>query len=285
MYLVDEVYDGDGPRELELVEKFTVRVVAGREGADSDLLGAFVSKYSLCQHVEELQILWSSVSPAPAPSSFVYAHTHSRVLIIPAPDAASNLGSSIFASTISNGSGSIPTPVTEAILLLDLRAQVDCLDLAFAHSVWRSSRQTLVGFFPWLHRHTKTTEGWKVYDWWYVWWNQTYSLLHPAGLFVEKGLLSRLGEHAGFKELMSKSPECFEFALSVLSAKEKSTSAPIWVNVPASCPGCFATLPSIQRASSREQCLGALAAAFQVDRLPYSIHKSSKAKSFLFWSS
>ena len=290
MYMVDEVYDGDGPRELEVVEKFTIRVAA--DGASSTALGKFVSKYSLCQHVEEVQILWVSAEPAPTPTSFVYAHTHSRVTIQAFPPSAGGAttqgrehraAAAMFPPTTT--SSTLPTVSTEAVLLLDLHAQVDCLDLAFAHGVWRSSRQTLIGLFPWLHQRTKSPSiSYQVYDWKWVWWNQAYSLMHPAGVFPHKGLLERLGEHAGARNLISKKPECFEFALSVLSAKEKPASAPIWANVPARCDSCFGTLSGRGSTTSRGECLTALAAALQIEELPYSVHKSSRANTFLTWS-
>lgn len=293
MYFIDEIYDGATLRELELVEKYTIRVVGSSGLEAEEALGKFVSKYSLCQQVEEVQILWSgSAETAPKENSFVYPHTHSRVTITGVTVALGEAERAALIMTAAPAALRTAT-ATEAILLLDLRAQVECHDLAFAHSVWRSSRQALVGFSPWLHRQVNPTGRgeagdaggqYAVYDWKFVWWNQAYSLMHAAALFVEKGLLDKLAEHAGVREVLQKKPECFEFALSVLSAKEKPRSAPMWVNVPARCPSCYDS-QRLERPDARGQCLAALASAVAVGPLPYSTHKTSRANTFWLWSS
>jgi hypothetical protein len=80
LYAVEEVYMGDKLRELTIDEMFTIRV---QEPTDFSLLKRFVEKYSLCQHVYEIQIQWRSTNTPPVPpmdNHFTFAHTHSRVV-------------------------------------------------------------------------------------------------------------------------------------------------------------------------------------------------------------
>ena len=76
LYLVDEVLEGTGPRELTLREKVTIRVVAPNKLED---LTKFVLEYSVCQPVYEIQIIWLSKEAPPSNSHFKYPHTHSKV--------------------------------------------------------------------------------------------------------------------------------------------------------------------------------------------------------------
>jgi len=285
LYLVDEVYDGDGPRELELVEKLTIRVVASQA---SSSLSEFVSKYSLCQCVEEVQILWTGTEPPPSPTSFVYAHTHSRVTFsqVVAPAVHASRGTTTAAQILAQPSS--PT-ATESVLLLDVSVKVDCVDIQFAHSVWRSSASssppssssssTLVGFFPLVHQ--KKAQKYSVFDWKYVWWNGAYSLMHADGVLVHKALIERLGKDASLVQFLAQRPECYEFALAALAVKERPLGPPMWVNVPAA--GVRTPASSIS-ATVRGDCLDSLANMLAIENFPYSTHKSSRANSFLFWS-
>lgn len=76
LYIIDEVFDVGGPRELTLVEKITIRVVAPQRLTD---IQKFVLTYSVCPVVEEIQVVWNQPLPYPKDSSFKYAHTHSKV--------------------------------------------------------------------------------------------------------------------------------------------------------------------------------------------------------------
>jgi hypothetical protein len=290
LYLVDEVYDGEGPRELELAEKLTIRVVAAQA---STSLSEFVSKYSLCQCVEEVQILWTGAESPPSPTSFVYAHTHSRVSFsqVVAPAVHASRGTTAAAQILSQPSS--PT-MTESVLLLDGSVKLDCVDIQFAHSVWRSSAtttspssppssnsrsSTLVGFFPLVHQ--KKAQKYSVFDWKYVWWNGAYSLMHADGVLVHKALIERLGKDASLVQFLAQRPECYEFALTALAVKERPLGPPVWVNVPAA--GVRAPASSIS-ATVRGDCLDSLANMLAIENFPYSTHKSSRANSFLFWS-
>lgn len=271
MYLVDEVYDGDGPRELELAEKFTIRVYFA--GDAHKVLSRFVSTYSLCQGVEELQVIWNDKKNAmPSPSDFVYAHTHSRVSFHTTAEQHS--------ATVLSQAG-VATVATEAVLLLDVGVEAECADLSFAHSVWRSGKGTLVGFFPRLHRKDPDTRQYTYYGWLHVWWNGVYSVLLPKGLFVSKALLQKLGALTELSAALQLRPECADVALSAFAAAENGRP-PIWANVP------MRLAPAIRESANSlavgAGCLAALTAALKVERLPYSRHKSSRASSFVFWS-
>lgn len=135
LYLVDEVLEGTGPRELSIKEKLTIRVVAPRKLDD---LNAFILEYSVCQPVQEIQVIWLHPQARPADSYFKYPHTHSKVTFL------ENYGKGAWDSM----HGDAATAETESVLLVDPDVYISCSDIAFAQSVWRSSVNALVGFFP-----------------------------------------------------------------------------------------------------------------------------------------
>ena len=180
LYLVDEVLDSSGPKELTIEEKFTIRVMAPKS---KSAMGEFVAKYSICPAVEEIQIIWGHADKDPPDaSSYVYDKTHSTVIYeIPTspgrstPPTQTQRASQDWHPTSYAASAMVKT---NAVLLLDADVLVSCADLAFAHSVWRSGQNALVGFFPRLHQsvNQKGTE-FKYYGWSHVWWNQVYVLM------------------------------------------------------------------------------------------------------------
>ena len=77
LYLLDETYDIRGPKELQLIEKLTIRVY---EPVDVKDLNKFVLHYSICPCVHEIQVIWHSTNKeAPQHDSFKYTTTHSKV--------------------------------------------------------------------------------------------------------------------------------------------------------------------------------------------------------------
>lgn len=83
LYLVDETLDGDGLRELDITEKFTLRVHAP---VKLDDLKEFVKEYTICKPVQHIQILWDKPhTPPPSEKSFTYLHTHSKVTVYQSP--------------------------------------------------------------------------------------------------------------------------------------------------------------------------------------------------------
>lgn len=135
LYLVDEVLEGSGPRELSVKEKLTIRVIAPRKVED---LTAFVLEYSVCQPVYEIQVIWLHEQAPPPDSHFKYPHTHSKLTFF------EYHGMSAWDSL----HGDLSTAETESVMLIDPDVFISCSDIAFAQSVWRSSVNAVVGFFP-----------------------------------------------------------------------------------------------------------------------------------------
>lgn len=79
LYIVDEVLQGNKLREYTMKEKVTIRVVAPRQNED---LSKFVLEHSICQAVQEIQIIWPYQHVRPLDSFFKYPHTHSKVTFI-----------------------------------------------------------------------------------------------------------------------------------------------------------------------------------------------------------
>jgi hypothetical protein len=76
LYIIDEVLDVGGPRELSLRERTTIRIISPLKFSD---LNHFVLTYSVCPVVKEIQVVWSHSEPYPLGSSFKFEHTHSKV--------------------------------------------------------------------------------------------------------------------------------------------------------------------------------------------------------------
>jgi hypothetical protein len=76
LYIIDEVLDVSGPRELMLRERVTIRVLSPSKFSD---LNHFILTYSVCPVVKEIQIVWSHTEPYPSNSIFKFEHTHSKV--------------------------------------------------------------------------------------------------------------------------------------------------------------------------------------------------------------
>jgi hypothetical protein len=79
LYIVDEVLQGTRLREYTLKEKLTIRVVAPRKLED---LNKFVLEHSICQAVQEIQLIWPHQQARPPDSYFKYPHTHSKVTFL-----------------------------------------------------------------------------------------------------------------------------------------------------------------------------------------------------------
>lgn len=78
LYLVDEVYEVNGLRELTQSEKFTIRTIAP---SSTTALKDFIAKYSVCQSVAEIHIVWGhSKEEPPKATDFIYPKTHGPVL-------------------------------------------------------------------------------------------------------------------------------------------------------------------------------------------------------------
>ena len=313
LYLVDEVHDVSGLRELELAEKLTIRVVAPRE---ESALQDFVSKYSICPVVEEIQITWGHTSnKPPSAKSFTYSKTHSTVVFDELVGDDSGWPRPHYAS-------SLPSR-TEAVMLLDADVLIDCDDLKFVQSVWRSGRETMVGVLPRIHMKWEYKDGsptkYTYHGWSRVWWNSAYSLMLSGAAMIHRDILKQTKDCEELVKVLKQNPECHNVALSMwMSSKHrnpvkdddgvpeskvggdsKAIHPPMWTQVP------VRRRPSSARAVSAHideesqrlwenrggesprattcQCLTTLAASLQIDDLPYVRSKAVVAKKKLFW--
>lgn len=240
LYLVDEVLSGDLLRELSLSDKFTIRL-----GSTKTMKGLseFIGHYSICPSVHEIQIIWHSSFPLPDERDFQFTKTHSKVTFVDY-------------KAYSEGQRGINTdhPIdTDSLLLLDADVFVACRDLRFAHSVWRSSRDSLVGFFP---RTVKRVEGSSNGNgngidsdgdggnpnaanpnpFHYggissVAWHMDYNLLLPAGVIMAVHYITTLEASTTMHQLTEMNPQCSDMTVS-LWATHKGAAGPIWVDVP-----------------------------------------------------
>jgi hypothetical protein len=308
LYLVDEVYEANSLRELTLEEKFTIRVVAPRN--NDGQLQNFVGKYSICQSVEEIQVVWGhTAEPPPAATSFTYTKTHCPV-VFDVIDAELEWPPIHYGST---NPKYIKTR-TEGIFLMEVDMEMRCEDLSFVHSVWRSGRESLVGVLPRVHVKDPVTAQYTYHSWHHVWWNRVYSLVLSGGVMAHNAVLQQtFNPDQPLQKLLAKHPECYNVGLTMWAAsahkrplsgegrgsgKEGVRRPVVWAQVPVTRNGGAASAHmdvhakkeadkrvangGKKRATSCE-CLTMLAADLGIDEVPYSRSKAVVAKKKLWW--
>ena len=203
--------------QLDLEEKMTIRVIAPRK---LRALQDFVGKYSICPVVEEVQITWGHTKDAPPTAdSFTYSKTHSTVVFEQVNNDSGDWPPSHYSSSL---------PVkTEAVMLLDADVLIDCEDLKFVQSVWRSGRETMVGVLPRIHMKWTYDDGrepeYTYHGWSRVWWNSAYSLMLSGAAVVHRDLLQQTRTSQSLVNLLSENPECHNVALSMwISSKHRN---------------------------------------------------------------
>lgn len=75
LYIMDEIYDLQGPKELHLSEKFIIRTYESNSFAD---ISKFILHYSICPIVHEIQV-FSRKTEFPHEESFKFSTAHSKV--------------------------------------------------------------------------------------------------------------------------------------------------------------------------------------------------------------
>ena len=310
LYLVDEVYEVNSLRELVLEEKFTIRVIAPRN--DDKQLRSFVSKYSICQAVEEIQVVWGhTANPPPEATDFTYSKTHCPVVF----DVLDDEGEWPPIHYGSTNPQFIKTR-TEGVFLMDVDMVMECEDLKFVHSVWRSGRETLVGVLPRVHLKDDKTGQYTYHGWNRVWWNGAYSLLLSGGVMAHNAVLQQtFNPEEPLQKLLAKHPECYNVGLTMWAssprkaplAKEKekekdqgsqhSSKPVVWAQVPVRRSGttsahvdAYAEKMADKRVADGGekrattcQCLSMLAIALGVNDVPYVRSKAVVAKNKLWW--
>lgn len=285
LYLVDEIMEIKGPSELEINEKFTIRVLAPPSRKD---LNNFILEYSICPSVHEIQVVWHEDGPPPLKSSFPFAHTHSDVTFHTAPDTK-NLHKLIYAD--------IPTE-TEAVLLIDADVFVDCQHLAFTQSVWRSSYDALVGFFPRLVSKTPDSTEYSLLGWRNILWESSYSIMLPAGVMLKKSYLQSLSKSTDVERFLTDNPFCTETSLPLWTVS-LSAPAPIFVDIPYTIRSEVRTvshselarknsgnsaIPDVKgRSEVQGKCVSDLVKLLNIEKFPQSSYKATIASTHVFW--
>ncbi len=130
-----------GKSQIEL-NQYTIRVNSFRR---NDLLEKFLNHYTKCSHVKEITVVWSDQEHAP-PSNLLKQFTK----LSSSSDSSSAKVSFEVHSTnsLNNRFLALHDVATEGVLSIDDDLIVDCESLRFAHSVWLSHTDSLVGFSP-----------------------------------------------------------------------------------------------------------------------------------------
>lgn len=179
-FLLDEYYDSTALHELTLSDKLTIRFeylpislplpilfsslpVLMRsdrvQPKNIQQLQKFIQHYSQCSCVHEIKIILTTQQQKEESyetTPFIYEHTHSLVTF--AHESLENKQerraqheTEIDESSMSSSSSPSSLWETESIMLLDSHVFVHCNDLKFTLNVWKSSIDSLVGYFPRLH--------------------------------------------------------------------------------------------------------------------------------------
>ena len=90
---------------------------------------------------------------------------------------------------------------------MDVDMVMECEDLKFVHSVWRSGRETLVGVLPRVHLKDDKTGQYTYHGWNRVWWNGAYSLLLSGGVMAHNAVLQQtFNPEEPLQKLLAKHP-------------------------------------------------------------------------------
>eukprot|EP00599_Poterioochromonas_sp_BG-1_P009335 CAMPEP_0173152980 /NCGR_PEP_ID=MMETSP1105-20130129/12576_1 /TAXON_ID=2985 /ORGANISM="Ochromonas sp., Strain BG-1" /LENGTH=286 /DNA_ID=CAMNT_0014068805 /DNA_START=111 /DNA_END=967 /DNA_ORIENTATION=+ len=209
-----------GPNELKVSDQFTLRVYAP---ANVEELEQFVVHHSICPVVHEIQILWhNSQLNSPPVESFPYTTAHSKVSFHYFHDS----------SHISQQYFQTDNIKTKAVMYMDADVFVSCDDLNFAYSVWRSSDETAVGFFPRSIKKVKTSgdatrfEFESVYN---VALKNEYHLLLSSAILLKKDYIENLAKSESAASLLKSNPECASIIISSFLSSVKPHLFPLWV--------------------------------------------------------
>ncbi len=282
LYIIDEVYNGDKLREYTIQEKTTIRVEPAITNGkyDFELLNNFIGIYSICQSVHEIQILWPSFTiPPPKVTDFVYPKTHSLVSI-----------DTIDPADYSSLSIQIPV-MTESVFLLDIDIRMTCDDLTFTQSVWRSSKDSLVGYFPHLHAYNEDKDIVGVLGYSSVLWTKSYSILSTSAVMMKQQYLLSVSSFVPLQAYLKDHNECSTIALSLYAASI-GASPPIYAEIPTLSLDRDHKLPPKITAIARNDCIEKIAKLMnlneneggkKINKLTYSSHKAVRANKLLFW--
>jgi len=219
--------------------------------------------------VHEIEIVPNINFDPPRIDSFVFRHTHCRVSV------ASNTGNS---NILPNADFQ-----TESVALIEDRIIIGCAQLAFSLNVWRSSLDSVVGFFPRLVR-AKGESLEYLPGFVYVLWNAAYSIMLPKGLIMHQKYMKSALASAELTLAASNHPHCIPLLLA-LWPTANNASPPIWIDIPTT------SLPSKSAKSHDSQLYGNCFKSivqekslnFRFSRFPVSQYKVIPANQDIFW--
>jgi hypothetical protein len=329
-FLVDEwklkVTDVQSPdlisagRFLTISERTTIRVVMDESNVSD--LEAFISWYSECSVVHQIQVMWDFQEEDP-PSSGPGGRSHSASASKSAKSSTSRRDSPkaelsvVYDTSASSRSLSYASKLeveTESVTTLDSDVRVSCESLYFTQTVWMSSRETMgVGFFPRAHSiqtiaderlgpsesaplfgRDGTFERYRYLGAYNVWWNHAYSLMLSSGAIIHKKFLQDLtNPPPGVKNKLSEfrlfekvNAQCSQYLGLPLWNAFRGASLPIWVDVPVS----YSHISSAQIYNAedfsdleRTNCLNKLIQLFDISHLDYTTYKATMARSSWIW--
>mmetsp|Transcript_9283 Transcript_9283/g.13987 ORF Transcript_9283/g.13987 Transcript_9283/m.13987 type:complete len:358 (-) Transcript_9283:75-1148(-) len=138
-----------------------------------DMLTAAIEHYSKCSKAQYIHVVWSEPTPPSREMLLLTSKYDDPKVFIDKHETTS----------LNNRFKPIVGPHTDGIFAVDDDMRVPCLELDFAFDVWRSSRNTIVGFMPRVH--VKGTGDRLTYRaWWHVWWSGSYSIILTKAAFL-----------------------------------------------------------------------------------------------------
>lgn len=235
-----------------------------------------VSHYSQCEKVEYIYIIWSEDRPPPPTYIKAYArYDNPKVYIVCAfltiVVTTSNYQVEFLVfeeDSLNNRFKPISKPHTDGIFSIDDDMQVPCNELDFAFDVWRTSKDSIVGFMPRVH--IRGSEGQLVYRcWWRVWWYGTYSIILTKAAFLHHKFfeLYTHGMDRRVREYVDKNRNCEDIAMQFLTSNVTKLP-PVFVKGHLTDMGALNGISTSKNfvtaghMTSRSQCLRDLAGLF-----------------------
>lgn len=180
-----------------------------------DRLRQTIAHYDRCPSVEAIHVVWSEVGvqpPEPPEKSCV----HVTYDVHPT-------------SSLNNRFVPVPGIETEAVLSVDDDIFVVCDYVEFALEVWRSSRDSLVGFVPRLHVPSGSGSWWYRH-WLTVWWRGEYSIILTKVAILHRKFLDLYTYHTPREmlEYVEQGRNCEDILMQMV-ATNATGQAPILV--------------------------------------------------------